>query len=231
MKVMDLVKATVAYNDTLNPEAWQGKNLRPEVSEKLLLAAHNFVKYLEIPNFSLLDIVLTGSMANYNYTQFSDYDLHVVTRYSDLECDDLAEAFYRAKKQIWNDEHNIRIRGNDVELYVEDVDQPPVSGGVYSILEDRWIRRPRYEPPNVNDREVQAKAQDLIQQITRATESGDTADIARLKAKIRNMRRAALDTAGEFSVENLAFKVLRNMGYMDRLNTAYIQQQDQELSI
>jgi hypothetical protein len=231
MKVMDLVKATVAYNNKLNPEAWAGKNLRPEVSKKLLLAAHNFIDYLQIPNFTLLDIVLTGSMANYNYTQFSDYDLHVVTRYSDLECDDLAEAFYRAKKQTWNDEHNIRIRGNDVELYVEDVDQPPVSGGVYSILEDRWIKSPNYEPPNVNDREVQVKAQDLIKQITAAIDSNDTADIARLKVKIRNMRRAALDTAGEFSVENLAFKVLRNMGYMERLNTAYVQQQDQELSI
>jgi predicted nucleotidyltransferase len=231
MNIGDIVKSTVAYHDLLNPRAWEGNGLRSEVRAKLLQTARRFVNYLEIPNFEVLDVVLTGSMANYNYTRFSDYDLHVITRYSDLECDDLAEVFYRAKKQIWNDEHDIVIYGNEVELYVEDVGQPPVSGGVYSILDGKWIKQPNYEPPNVNDREVQIKARDLVKQIESAIGDGDPAELERLKTKIRHMRRAGLDTAGEFSVENLAFKVLRNLGYMDKLNTAYIQQQDQELSI
>ena len=231
MRSTDLVRTNVAYHDELNSRAWANGQLRPEVRQRLLQIATIFIDYLDIPNFDALDIVLTGSIANYNYTRFSDFDLHVVTRYSDLRCDDLAEAFYRAKKEVWNNQHDIMIRGNEVELYVEDVEQPPVSGGVYSVVNDRWIKRPSYNPPRIDDRAVNDKANDLIQRITKAIASDDTADIERLRTKIRNMRRSGLDTAGEFGVENLAFKIVRNLGYLDKLSTAYTQQQDRDLSL
>jgi hypothetical protein len=231
MKATDLVKSNVAYHNELNSKAWDNGQLRPEVRQRLLQIATIFIDYLDIPNFDALDIVLTGSIANYNYTRFSDFDLHVVTRYSDLRCDDLAEAFYRAKKEVWNNQHDIMIRGHEVELYVEDVEQPPVSGGVYSVVNDRWIKKPSYNPPRIDDRAVNDKANDLIQRITKAIASDDTADIERLRAKIRNMRRSGLDTAGEFGVENLAFKIVRNLGYLDKLSKAYTQQQDRDLSL
>jgi predicted nucleotidyltransferase len=232
MKFQDLVSRNVAYHKQLNPEAWEGKQLRPEVQQTLLKIAEQFVNYLDIPNFEILDIVLTGSMANYNYTKFSDYDLHVITRYSDLECDDLAEAFYRAKKTLWNNEHDIRIRGNEVELYVEDVEEPPVSAGVYSILNNRWLKQPSYDPPEIDDRAVNLKVRDLIKQIEVAVaESDDPEDLTRIKEKLRRMRRSGLDTGGEYSVENIAFKILRNMGYLDLINRTYTKQQDQNLSL
>ena len=231
MKAADLVKTNVAYHNELNAKAWDNGQLRPEVRQRLLQIATIFIDYLDIPNFDALDIVLTGSIANYNYTKYSDFDLHVVTRYSDLRCDDLAEAFYRAKKEVWNNQHDIMIRGHEVELYVEDVEQPPVSGGVYSVVNDRWIKRPSYNPPRIDDRAVNDKANDLIQRITKAIASDDTADIERLRTKIRNMRRSGLDTAGEFGVENLAFKIVRNLGYLDKLSKAYTQQQDRDLSL
>jgi predicted nucleotidyltransferase len=231
MKATDLVKSNVAYHNELNSKAWDNGQLRPEVRQRLLQIATIFIDYLDIPNFDALDIVLTGSIANYNYTRFSDFDLHVVTRYSDLRCDDVAEAFYRAKKEVWNNQHDIMIRGHEVELYVEDVEQPPVSGGVYSVVYDRWIKKPSYNPPRIDDRAVNDKANDLIQRITKAIASDDTADIERLRAKIRNMRRSGLDTAGEFGVENLAFKIVRNLGYLEKLSTAYTRQQDRDLSL
>ena len=231
MRSTDLVKTNVAYHNELNAKAWDNGQLRPEVRQRLLQIATIFLDYLDIPNFDALDIVLTGSIANYNYTRFSDFDLHVVTRYSDLRCDDLAEAFYRAKKEVWNNQHDIMIRGHEVELYVEDVEQPPVSGGVYSVVNDRWIKKPSYNPPRIDDRAVNDKANDLIQRITKAIASDDTADIERLRTKIRNMRRSGLDTAGEFGVENLAFKIVRNLGYLDKLSKAYTQQQDRDLSL
>ena len=231
MKSSDLVKSNVAYHNELNPKAWEGGHLRPEVRDRLLQIAMIFIDYLDISNFDALDIVLTGSIANYNYTKFSDFDLHVVTRYSDLRCDDIAAAFYRAKKEIWNNQHDIMIRGHEVELYVEDVEEPPVSGGIYSVVNDRWIKKPSYNPPKINDRAVNAKANDLIQRITQAIDSNDVKDIERLRTKIRNMRRSGLDSAGEFGVENLAFKIVRNLGYLDKLSTAYTQQQDRDLSL
>jgi hypothetical protein len=232
MRAEDFVAGNVSYNEQLSPIAWDGDQLRLPVKVALLKAAKFFTDYLDIPNFRVVDVVLTGSMANYNYTKFSDFDLHVVTRYSDLECDDLAEAFYRAKKSIWNDKHDITIGGHDVELYVEDVEQPPVSAGMYSLLQDRWIKRPDYRPPSVDDRAVNLKVADLIKQIDVAVDrADDPEDIYRITDKLRKMRRTGLDTTGEFGVENLTFKVLRNLGYLDKLDQEYRKQQDQAISI
>jgi hypothetical protein len=232
MRAQDFVKRNIAYHQELNPVAWRDNDLRPEVREHLLKIAEIFEHYLEIPNFTVQDIVLTGSMANYNYTQYSDFDLHVVTDYQDLQCDDVAEALYRAKKDIWNNQHDITIRGHEVELYIEDVAQPPVSGGVYSLLDDAWIKEPEYDPPVINNTAVNAKVADLIKQITVAIATADDpADLKRIRDRLRVMRRSGLDREGEFGVENLAFKILRNQGYLDQLNTAYLDQQDAELSL
>jgi hypothetical protein len=228
----DFVAGNVDYHDELSPAAWAGEELRTDVRVHLLRAAKFFTAYLEIPGFEVYDVVLTGSMANYNYTQFSDFDLHVVTRYSDLECDDLAEAFYRAKKSIWNDAHDITVNGHEVELYVEDVDNPPVSSGMYSLLSGQWIKEPEYSRPTVDNTAINAKVRDLIKQIDVAIERADDPDdIKRITDKLRKMRRSGLDTAGEFGVENLTFKILRNLGYLDRLNKAYHNEQDQDLSL
>jgi hypothetical protein len=228
----DSVAGNVSYSDQLSPKAWSGDRMRLEVRYKLLQTAKAFIGYLDIPGFRVLDIVLTGSMANYNYTDYSDFDVHVVTQYADLQCDDLAEAFYRAKKQLWNDRHDVVIRGHDVELYVEDVDDPPVSSGVFSLLDNRWLEHPDYTPPDINGSAVGLKVQDLIKQIDKVLHTADDPeDIRRLSNKLRDMRQAGLDANGEFSVENLAFKVLRNQGYIDRLYKEFNRQQDIDLSL
>jgi hypothetical protein len=230
MKAQEFVQTNVAYHNELNPVAWQGTNLKLEVRYKLLSAAKVFIDYLEVPGFQVLDVVLTGSMANYNYTKFSDFDVHVVTKYADLQCDNLAKAFYTAKKQIWNDAHNISIKGHEVELYVEDIEEPPVSGGVFGLLDNKWLTKPSYNPPQINNSAVNAKVRDLITQIQYAIQ-GDSTDIKHVMDKIKHMRRAGLDKNGEFSVENLAFKILRNEGYIEKLYNAFTQRQDSELSL
>jgi predicted nucleotidyltransferase len=228
----DFTKHNISYNNILAKEAWRGYELRKDVRYKLLQAAKLFIEYLEIPNFKLIDIVLTGSMANFNYTKYSDFDVHVVTRYRDLECDDLAEAFYRAKKTIWNDQHDVIIRGHEVELYVEDIDQPPVSSGIFSLLDNKWTKMPEYDPPNIADQAVNIKVEDLIHQIVKVIHKADDAnDIQRIIDKLRRMRRSGLDKGGEFSVENLSYKILRNLGYLDRLSRALQDQQDSNLSL
>ena len=232
MRASEYTVGNIEYHSNLNPVAWHGDQLRIEIRYRLLKIANTFVNYLEIPNFKILDIVLTGSLANYNWTKYSDFDIHVVTDYADLECDDLVDAFYQAKKKIWNDAHDITIKSHEAELYVEDVDQPPVSGGIYSILENKWLSKPEFKPPTINDRAVNIKVASLIHDIKQTISNAtDAEDIKRLKDKIQKMRRVGLDQYGEFSVENLSYKVLRNLGYIDKLVKSYHQTQDTELSL
>ena len=230
MRSRDLTKGNIAYHDTLNQDVWDGSELRVDVRYKLLEIAKRFIEYLEVPNFKLEDVILRGSLVNYNYTQYSDFDLHIVTDFSTLDCD-ITEAFYLAKKKIWNDEHDITIKGHEVELYVEDKAAKNVSEGTYSVLDARWLRTPKYQQPDIDDRAVSAKARDLMTQINRAVKQGSVEDITRLQDKIRNMRQAGLDAGGEFSTENLAYKIIRNKKFLDKLYKTKNSKVDQELSL
>ena len=230
MRARDLTKGTVAYHSELNPAAWDNNELRPEVRYKLLEIAQRFIEYLEVPNFKLLDVILRGSLVNYNYTAYSDFDLHIVTDYATLECD-ITEQYYMAKKKIWNDEHDITIRGHEVELYVEDRDEQNISAGTYSVLDNKWLKTPKYDPPTIDQTAVNTKARDLMTQINRAVRSGDVEEMNHLKDKIKTMRQAGLDREGEFSTENLAFKILRNKKSIEKLYKAIQRSVDQELSL
>ena len=232
MRAQDLVAQTLRYNDELNPVAWDATDLRPEIREHLLKIAGKFVEYLEIPNFQVLDIVLTGSNANYNWNQFSDFDLHVVTDYDALDCPDLAENFYNAKKKIWNDSHDIKIGEHEIELYIEDNDNPPKSGGMYSLEKDAWIKQPRHDVPDIDDRAVQVKVKHLLDMIRKTLQHAtDPEDLKMVLTRLRDMRRAGLESGGEFGVENLAFKTLRNMKAIDMLAQAFYLLQDRELTL
>jgi len=230
MRARDLTKGNIAYHDTLNPQVWDDTELRVDVRYKLLEIAKRFIEYLEVPNFKLVDVILRGSLVNYNYTQYSDFDLHIVTDFSTLDCD-ITEQFYLAKKKIWNDEHDITVKGHEVELYVEDKDAKNVSEGTYSVLDAKWLRTPKYNPPAIDDRAVSAKARDLMTQINRAVRSSSVEDIERLQEKIKNLRQSGLNRAGEFSTENLAYKIIRNKGYLDKLYKNKNSKFDQELSL
>jgi len=55
--------------------------------------------------------------------------------------------------------------------------------------------------------------------------------VDRLKAKIRRMRKAGLEGAGQYSVENLAFKVLRRSEELRRLSDLKAKAYDELMSI
>lgn len=228
----DIVDDTVQYHDTLEPTVWQAGVLKPEIRNRLLTIAKQFIDSLNVDNFDAKDIVLTGSMANYNYTKFSDFDLHVITDYDSLECSKIANEFYQSKKRIWNRDYDIQINGHDVELYVEDNDDPPVSGGVYSILDDKWIKEPTHENPEVDLRAVRAKTREYIKTIHDALNGHLDAEAnSRLVKKLRDMRTSGLEQGGEFSVENLAYKTLRNAGVLDKLSDLRRHQTTTDLSL
>ena len=227
---------TIAYHDKLNPKLWDAHhNLWPEVREALTKISEHFQDDLDLPDLQIHDVVIRGSNANYNYTKYSDIDLHLITDV-DLYADpDMAEKYFNAKKNLWNNAHDVLIHDTDVEVYVEDDDEHNESQGTYSILHDQWLSEPSHNPPNINEREVKQKVQDYVNQIDRAIEDGispDTIDeVAHLKDKIWKMRQAGLEANGEFSIENMVFKVLRNQGFLDRLLSAKSDAEDQEMSL
>jgi hypothetical protein len=203
------------YHKELNPLLWEGTELKLEVRYKLLAIAKHFIDFIDIEELHLRDITLSGSNASYGYAETSDIDLHLVVDIPQ-EHPELTELF-DAKKNQYNFNYNIQIHNIDVELYVQDAAQEHVSAGVYSVLDDQWITEPTYNKPEINDREVKAKARNYSSKINQALQSTNLDQVNKVLDDIKKLRKDGLDRAGEYSVENLAFKLLRARGKMDKL--------------
>jgi DNA polymerase-3 subunit epsilon len=218
-------------HENLRGDIWDGDKLKPKVRKKLLEIAAEFKKYLGIP-LSVKDIYFTGSLANYNYTNESDIDLHLLVDFEEIDGEDLLRELFTAKKGLFNNDHDIFIGPAEVELYVQDVDEPHASTGVYSVKDNKWVQHPKHVKPDIDKKAIMTKARDLMDQIdTLIKHDASPEHYDRLKEKIKKMRTSGLQEGGEFSTENLAFKVLRRNGYLEKLGDAATKAFDEELSI
>lgn len=198
----------------------------------MLRAAIAFYNFLEVDGLRIADIVLTGSNASYNYTSQSDIDVHLIVDYARTTCPDLAENFFGAKKNLWNLTHSISIRGHGVEMYVEDEDRSAISNGVYSILRGEWVKEPDPSAPSWDEKAILLKTEHYAGMIDSVLSGEpDPETMQAILHKLKVMRKSGLENGGEFSVENLAFKSLRNLGYLDRLRQAKENAEDNSLSL
>ena len=204
----------------LQEDLWQDDTLNSEVKDALMAIVEEFKEFLALESIIIEDIQLTGSLANYNYTNFSDIDLHLLIDFSKVdENDDLVQEYFKSKKNLWNNRHNIRIKGFEVEIYPQNVDEMHHSTGVYSILEDKWVKTPKKSHLEVCHSCVNNKVDEFKRKIDEIPGSEDPLElISTLKEKIWGMRKAGLEDKGEFSTENLAFKVLRRAGYLAKMD-------------
>jgi len=206
--------------------------LKPEIRKALMRIAYDFLKSLD-PKMTFTDITLTGSMANYNYTDQSDLDLHILFDFSTMgENEELIQDLFNAKRRIWNDAHDIKIKDHDVELYAQDSNEPHHSTGVFSVLRNKWLVVPQRTNPEIDEDYVLKKSKDIMDRIDSLTgleEKRRALEIA--KDKIMKMRKAGLERKGEFSEENLIFKTLRNTGYIGKLNDAIRNEYDRSVSL
>ena len=213
------------HHHELNPVLWDNNSLRKEVRLKLLKIARHFALYLNVPVLHLKDVTLSGSSAGYNYSDYSDIDLHLVV--NKLENEEL----FTVKKNLYNTQHDLHIGQIPVELYVQPADQPHHSAGIYSVLDDKWLVEPVHEEPTVDPKDIKAKARNYAAKINSAMRSQDVSKCREAMEELKRLRRAGLETGGEQSVENLAFKLLRARGQIGKLSKYITKLESAELSL
>ena len=222
------------YNDTLDPVLWDTKSgsLLPDVSRTLLKIAQDFYDSIEIKPL-LHDVLLLGSAAAYNYASDSDIDVHLSIDFKDLGMSEKDAANYvDALKAKWNDEHNIKVKGKDVEVYIQDVGHQTHANGVYSLLHNNWVKKPVKEDTSIVDKNaIRIKYAEMIKKIKDIETNPSVEGLKKILLDLYNMRQSGLDAVGELSTENLVFKLLRHKGYIDRLKNAKIKLYDQSVSI
>ena len=239
MRFEEVEEETFEMNAALQPSIWRGLELNPRVSEKLLAIAEDFLEDLEI-DVDMLDLRITGSLANFNWSKYSDVDLHIVVDFATVDEDiALVKAYFDAARAKWNDLHNITIKGHEVEIYVENANEEHVSSGIYSILGEKWIVEPTQQEVEIDFAQARKKSDSIqtrVAMIGYQVEGGHYKSalkaIDRIKSKIRRMRAAGLDSPQrEFSPENIAFKILRREEILKQLNDLKYNAYDNMMSI
>ena len=239
----NIIKSFIVI-DTLNPKVWDSPNnvkkakMKPEIKKGLLGVAKEFIEFLDEDVF-VEDIILTGSLSNYNWSEYSDFDLHIII---DLEqFDDQGEIYlklFSTKKLIFNDKHNLTIKGYDVEVYPQDEKEEHTAEGQYSIMNEEWLVVPKKEKPPVNKPKLKLKINHWVEFVKKTLKDADEASLKVSKTKIKNLtdklrkfRQGGLEKGGEFSNENLVYKYLRRSGLLDKVFNYQYKKRSRELSI
>jgi len=224
----------------LNPKIFdKNQKMHPDLKSRLIMIADDFFDTLELPWVDVTDITLTGSLANYNWSKFSDVDLHIMIDYNEVDDNEsLVSEYLSAKKNLWNEKHDIKIFGYDVELYVQDMNEEHVSTGVYSVMWDDWLVKPEKGNPKLDSNKIRQKAVSIIDSydsLIAAYYQGEFDKVIRriktTKQKIKKLRQSGLDREGEYSYENITFKVLRRVGLLDKLAELETLAYDKSLSM
>lgn len=219
----------------MSPDLYKDNKLKRDVRSKLYTIAKDYCLEYGIKRSDVHDIILTGSMAGYEYTDQSDIDLHIIVDFGKLGCDSQTIKDYHAvAKTLWNQKHNIEFNRHKIEIYVQDMSERHVAPGAYSILDDKWIELPKH----VNT-ELDGKASEILNRLKKRVDKlqniysagrNVTNRAQSLMSMIKSRRKHSLNNYGLSGRFNLVFKQLRNDGYVDRLNDLIIGSYDRNLS-
>lgn len=227
------------YRDELCPKMWHmdedGYKLDNEVRDGLLKIAKDFVTNLKKDyelDIKIYDVVIIGSIANYNWTDYSDVDLHIITDYSTLDMTpDDAQTLFDAIKVNWNNKHDIKMKGHDVEIYVQDKTHKPVSTAEYSVAKHKWIKEPKKEDPEFDKQLIKKKYKEYKGKINGLLKKHEENGLKKLLDKLYKFRQAGLDKGGELSEENIVFKILRAKGHLDKIKDGVAKIYDKKMSV
>jgi len=222
---------TFRVRDSLAP-FWRGDKLDPEIREQLLKIAQDFIDTIEV-RLDPTDIIFTGSLANYNWSELSDIDIHILVDYSKIDEDkDLINSLFRSLTTSWNDKHSIKIKDYEVEIYIQDQSEKHTSTGVYSLTKDKWLIKPEKAKFSLDKNKIKTKAEAEVERINAVEDALKEDDFIgafemgeKQIKRLKKMRKSGLSSEGEFSIENIVYKVLRRSEELERLydltNRAY----------
>lgn len=233
---------------TLNPDIWMNADsddfmvtkLYPDIRKHLISIANLFMETIKLKNLEVEDIIFTGSLANYNWSEFSDIDLHIVIDKQAINVDpDTLDDYLTIKKDSFNTKHDIRIKKYDVELYAQDKDETLAALGIYSVLHNQWIKHPNKTYVAIDKARIKMKVRDFIDQIKKIDHMIQNQEnpeeivavIQNLKDRIKKYRKSGLASGGEYSDENLVFKYLRRTNYLQKLTEYKLQTIDRMFSL
>ena len=217
----------------LNPKFWINGRLNSKVRLRLLDIADTFFDSMEVNWIKPKDIIMTGSLANYNWSKFSDIDLHIIVNFK--EVDDRTEFvkdYFDTKKTLWNSQHEgLKIYGYPVELYVQDENEEHTASGIYSLEKNKWLKEPErdnLEAVKLDKERITHKTKNIVDKINSLEEECEgekdeaKLDILSTKVKglfdkIKGMRKDSLKNGGELSDGNIIFKTLKRLGYIGKL--------------
>lgn len=232
-KKMNVVIKSFELKKKLNAKLWKDNQLDSRVRLKLLDIADSFFNSLNLWWVKPEDIVINGSLCGYNWSRYSDIDLHIIVDFEKVdERVEFVKDFFDAKKKIWNDTHDeLSVYGFPVEIYVQDINEDNASNGIYSLEQNEWIQEPSQDiDVNISELKdaIAKKTYNYAEQIDsledKLKKTKDKEKIYRLGEKIKklhnnikNYRKDSLQENGEMSVGNLVFKALRRTGYIGKL--------------
>lgn len=227
-------KTTLEYHDKLNPLLWTGFGLKRVVKNKLLHLASEWQKFAKIPDNIVTDIIFTGGNANFNYTETSDIDVHIIINKNSMFADrEFLDEYLKDKKLLWSLVRHNKVKGYTVEFYAQDYTDKLAASAIYSLKTNKWIKQPVHGNYNFEDEGLEKKVEYFRNLIDTFIEKGvDRGEFDVVKSKLKDLRVSSLHSDdGEYSEGNLIFKSLRGEGYLDRMNTYLNKIKDRELSL
>lgn len=214
------VDTKMEYNNVLSPKLWDGNKLRTDVTPSLMKIVKQFFKDIDFEPI-ILDITILGSSCNYNYSDVSDLDIHVIVDYPQ---DDITNRFLNVACKNWLMKHSVSFKNIPVEIYCQANDeQISKTAAIFSIKNNKWIREPKKEipPPKFNNPKVLKQAAEIMTRIDAAVgkkaSKAVEQELVSLKDEIKELRKKGISISGEYDISNLVFKTLRNNKYMDKL--------------
>ena len=235
----DINLKSFEVQDELNPKFWINNKINSRVRLKLLDLADEFYDSLNIKWVKPKDIVLTGSIANYNWSKYSDVDVHILVDFDKVwKKKDFVQDYFDSKKALWSQEHDgLKIYGFPVEMYVEDANEDNPNSGIYSLNKNKWIVEPNdFQDSSLNEnyiKRVSARIMTKIDEVEDTLKNEDdnhkleviSGNVKKLFDKLHKQRQESLSKHGEMGTYNIIWKVLRRTKYLDKMweiiNTIY----------